>query len=104
MDYESQLKQSLNEAQKRVEQSVAAIDFPGTPQGKLIQDWINERVSYLLSKLTEKDPATDREYLSLHGAIRELQDFNAMLQSKANGLERAREDAEDIQRQLTPSA
>lgn len=104
MDYEARLKQELKDAQKRVEQAVAASDFLQTPQGQLIQDWVNERVTYLMSKLTAPTPVDDREYLSIHGAVRELQDFNNMLVSKQNGLQMAQEDLNEINRQLTPES
>lgn len=83
LTYEEQLQKDLKAAQTRVEKGVAAKDFLNTSQGKIVQDWINERISYLMEKMTGKDALTDREYLSYHGAVRELKDFNVMLQQKA---------------------
>lgn len=82
MTYKEQLQSDLAEAQKRVEQGVAASSFIKSPEGKLIQDWINERVSFELEQMTGKTPMSDREYLESHGAVRVLKDFNLMLQSK----------------------
>lgn len=82
MTYEEELQQQLTEARKRVEQGVAATSFMKSTEGTLIQDWINEKVSYELEQMTGKTPLSDRDYLESHGAVRVLKDFNLMLQSK----------------------
>ena len=82
-DYDKQLRDNLADAQRRVEQAVAAKKFLKTPEGKLIQDWINERISYEMERMTAKSAMDRDEYLEGHGAIRILKDFNVMLNSKA---------------------
>ena len=82
----------LENARKRAEQGVAARNFLNTPEGALIQEWINERISYLLEKMTAKTPMGDREYLEAHGAVRELKDFNVMLSARAANTASAQEE------------
>lgn len=84
--YEDDLKRRVAEAQKRVEQGIAASSFHKKPEGKLLQDYIDERVSYLLNKLTGNKPLDRDEYLSIHGGILELKNINTMLQAKQQAL------------------
>lgn len=102
MDDSSYLKQieaDVQAARVRVEQGVAASSFSKSPEGQLIQSWINERVSYLLESMTAKTPMSDRDYLAAHGAIRELKDFNLMLQSKQRTGEAAQEELKALNEQ-----
>lgn len=99
MDYEQELKQKVEAAQKRVEAGIAAGKFNQTAEGKLVQDWINERVSYLLNKMTARTPLSRDEYLSYHGAVNELQGFNSMLQIKQQALPSAQEEMKALNEQ-----
>lgn len=101
MDYITQLQADLDAARQRAADGVAARGFLGTPEGQLIQEWINLRVSYLMEKLTGKDPLSDRDYLAIHGGIRELKDFNVMLQSKAAAGLAAEEEVKVLSEQHT---
>lgn len=96
MDYEKEKELRLANANKRAADAVAASNFLATPEGALIQEWINQRIGYLIEKLSAKDPATDREYLSMHGGIRELKDFNSMLNSKSNAGVQARQEIDEL--------
>lgn len=100
MSYEQDLEKDLKAARKRLDKSMAAKSFMNSKEGAVIQDWINERVSYLLNKMTAKTPLTDREYLSYHGAIRELQDFNVMLQGQAASESSAAEEVKALDEQF----
>lgn len=86
------LDKRLREAQKRLEQGIAAGNFHKTAEGKLVQDWINERVSYLLNKMTGKTPLSRDEYLSCHGGVKELEDFNIMINAKKRAAQGAAEE------------
>lgn len=97
--YEQQLQADLDAARLRVEQAIAAGNFLSTPEGKLVQDWVNLRVSLLIEKMTGKVPADDRDYLAYHGAVKELKEFNVMLQSKASQLESAQEEVNVLNEQ-----
>ena len=101
LTYEQELERDLKAAQQRAEEGVAASNFSKSAEGKLIQDWINERVSYLVAQMTGKNPLNDREYLSNHGAIRELQNFNVMLQTKARGTKTAQQEVTVLNEQRT---
>jgi hypothetical protein len=79
--YEQQLQAQLTAAADRAAKGVAAANLMKMNEGKLIQDWINDRVSYELERMTGKNPLSDREYLEGHGAVRVLKEFNIMLQS-----------------------
>lgn len=103
-DYEKNLRSDLAKAQKRAADGVAASNFLNTSEGQLIQDWINQRVSYLIESMTGKTPLDDREYLAAHGGIRELKDFNVMLQSKAASGISANEEVGNINEQLSSIA
>lgn len=91
-DYEKQLQQQVEDASRRVEQGIAAGKFQSSPEGKLIQDWINERVSQLVTKMTSGKPMDRDEYLAAHGAVKELQSFNGMLHTKKSNLASAQEE------------
>lgn len=81
-DYEKKLLADLNDARERVRQGVAAANFMKTDEGRLIQEWINEQISYSMERMTGKNPLDDRGYLEEHGAVRVLKDFNVMLNTK----------------------
>lgn len=98
--YEDEQKKRLEAASKRVSVGIAASNFLATPEGQLIQEWINERISQLMEKLSGKTPVDDREYLSIHGGLRELKDFNVMLQAKALAVPHAQEEVEAIKDEL----
>ena len=104
LSYEDQLQQDLDNARKRVEQGVAATSFMKSQEGELIQGWINERVSYLLESMTGKTPLSDRDYLAAHGAVRELKDFNTMLQSKQRTGEAAKGEVNALNEQQSAIA
>ena len=90
------IEKRARSAQKRVSEAVTASDFGGTAGGKLILDYINDRVSTLLTKMTAAAPLDDRAYLAHHGAIRELQNINSMLQFKASQLVPAKEELDAL--------
>lgn len=96
---EDQINNRLENARKRVEQGVAAGNFLKTPEGNLVQEWINERISYLLEKMTSSTAMSDREYLAAHGAVRELKEFNVMLNAKARNTVSAQEEMKVLNEQ-----
>lgn len=100
-DYLKRLDENLQKAHERVAIGMAASNFLNTPEGKIIQDWINQRIGLLLESLSGKTPLNDREYLAAHGAIRELKDFNTMLQSKEMDGKAAAEEVQIINGQKT---
>lgn len=94
--YMERLDADLKAAHKRVQDGMAASNFLNTSEGKLIQDWLNQRIGLLIESMSGKAPLSDRDYLAAHGAIRELKDFNLMLQSKALDGKAAAEDVKVI--------
>lgn len=100
MNNDALLQKQLKEAEKRVADGISATNLMASPEGKLIQDWVNERVSYLMEKLSATNPVDDREYLSIHGGIRELKGFNDMLYRKQRVVPNAQQDVKDIRGEL----
>lgn len=98
-DYLRQLDGELLKARKRVEAGVSAANFSNLPEGQLVQEWVNLRVGLLIESMTAKIPLSDRDYLAAHGAIRELKDFNIMLQSKKMDGEAAANEVKTIDEQ-----
>lgn len=92
MDTDEQLKA----AQERLADAIAAEDFGNSPSGQLLLKYINDRVSSLVTKIISTSPVTDREYLAVHGGVRELQSINTMLQSKSSQAGPAREEVDAI--------
>jgi len=99
-DYKQVLQAQLKEARARVQKSVAAGNFLNTDEGKLIQDWVNTRISALLNDMTAKTPLSHDEYLAKQGAVYELKDFNAMLTRTEAAGTVAQEDVDNINDQL----
>lgn len=90
------IEKRLQQAQKRASDAMAAKNLLDSPEGTLLLDYINERVSTLLTKMTASTPLDDRAYLTAHGAVRELQNIHSMLQSKSQQLEPAKEEIDAI--------
>jgi len=93
--------QRIKEAEKRLKDSLSAASILDSEEGKFLLDYINERVSYLLNKMTANTPLDDRGYLSVHGGVKELQNLNTMLQSKAQQGEAAREEIDALRSAAT---
>lgn len=87
----------LKEAQKRLSDAIAAEELGNYDSGKLLLEYINDRVSSLISKMVAVTPLTDREYLECHGAVRELQSINTMLQFKSAQVAQAQGEVNAIQ-------
>lgn len=81
LTYEQEMEKELAAARERAAAGVAASRLMEEPEGKLIQDWLNKRVSLLLDSMTAAAPLSHSDYLAAHGGARELKDFNAMLHS-----------------------
>lgn len=60
--------------------------------GAFLINYINERVSVLINKITSATAADERTYLDVHGGIKELQTLNTMLYTTAEQLEAAKEE------------
>lgn len=82
-----QYEKRREELAKRLVKANAAKEFTKTDQGKLAIDMNNERVSYLMNLAFAKEPLPYEKYLSIHGAVRELQVFSSLLHAKEADLE-----------------
>lgn len=90
------IEKRIQDTQARISKAVAASRFGESLEGKMVLDYINDRVSQLLTKMTAAEALDDRTYLSYHGAVRELQSINVMLQSTAAQLEPAKEELDAL--------
>lgn len=93
------LNKRAEELNKQIADGVTASNFDKSAEGKLVLEYINERVSSLLNKMTANTPLDDREYLEAHGRVSELKMINTMLQSKASGVTSAKEELDAITEQ-----
>lgn len=91
-DYDKVLKQ----AETRFKKAAAATNIIERDEGKFLIEYINERISTLVNKMTAPAPMDDRSYLSTHGAIRELQTLSTMLYSNASQLNTAKEEIDAL--------
>lgn len=91
-----ELDKRIQETQQRLNEAVTASSFADSPEGKMILDYINDRVSSLLTKMVGSEPLNDRTYLSYHGGVRELQQINTMLQAKAAQVDQAKEELDAL--------
>ena len=98
MEYD--IEKRLKDAQDRVAKAVAATSLLQSPEGKLLLDYISERISYLVNKLTASEPVTTPEYLDIHGSIRELQTLNTMLHSASAQGAMAQEEADALRQNI----
>lgn len=95
-----ELETRLKQAEKRLMDAVIAKDILEDRQGIFLIDYINDRISYLVTKMTGAKPLDEKEYLDLHGSISELKRLNDMLMSKAAQGAIAREESDAIREQL----
>lgn len=91
--YREVIKSNLKLAQKRMSNIESKNNLLKSADGKFLVEYIDNRASSLVSKMTAAKPMSDREYLSTHGAIRELHLLRETLS--------AQEDPDKIQEEIT---
>ena len=84
--------QAIKNAQERVNKAHLAASLLTSPEGVFLQEYLNDRVSTLVSKITSATPASDRDYVSAHGGVYELKSVVVMLNSTASQLATAEEE------------
>lgn len=85
-------EEKIKQAQERVRKAQLATTLLESPEGEFLLEYVNERVSTLVSSITGQTPVSDRDYLSAHGGIKELKSINIMLHSTAGQLIPAQEE------------
>lgn len=100
-DYRKELEDNVRDARKRLADITAKESLVKKPEGKILIDYITDRISQLMNTMTNKDPLTDRQYLSVHGGVRELQLLMTMLHTRVEDIDSLNEEIATYEQQLT---
>lgn len=73
-NYRKELEEQLKASRERLADLATKENFAKKPEGKLLNDYLTNRISLIVTKMTSsKAPMEEREYLAAHGAVQECQ-------------------------------
>ena len=83
-ELQSQIKDNVKRARKRLANVSAKQSLMKKPEGKVVEDYISERIAQLVASITSNNPADREKYLTAHAGIRELRLLSASLHATSD--------------------
>ena len=81
-NYKQEIQAHLKLARKRLSNIENKKNLLASPEGEFLQEYIDNRASYIISQITSKTPLSDRDYLSAHGSVREIHKLREVLSAE----------------------